>query len=163
MNELSIPELEQLPYLRDLPAEAREKLLAVSHPRQLAQDEILFQEQEPYSGKLYLLQQGTIRIQRSSGEQYDIQPGGFVGLSNYLDKSTYHSTAMALTPARVLEFSENVLKPLESAYPAIADLISRVIAERIRTRSWRTQVATGPLAQPLRTIMKSPCPLATSA
>jgi len=156
MNQSSIPELVNLPLLADLPESDRDHLLAAAQSRHLARDEILFQEGDPYSNRLYLLVHGTLRIQRSDGRQYELQSGEFVGLSNYLDKSAYYSTAIALTPADVLEIDEDVLKQLEADHPPIADLISRMIARRLRTRSWRSQIESGPLAQPVRTIMKSP-------
>ncbi len=156
MNHAFSPELENLPLLRDLPAAGRDSLLASSRQRQLSANAILFQEGDAYTGKLYLLVSGTLRVRRADGDQFDMQPGEFVGLSNYLDKSNYHSTTTALTPVCVLEIPETALKRLEVNYPAIADLISRVIARRIRLRSWRRQVEQGPLAQPVRTIMKSP-------
>ncbi|MDY6979514.1 MAG: DUF294 nucleotidyltransferase-like domain-containing protein [Pseudomonadota bacterium] len=150
------PQLNALPLARDLPAADRHALLAAASERHLTPGEILFHQGESYTGRIYLLLSGEIGIRRENGLQYSTAPGELLGLSNYLDKSAYHSTATALGPVQLLEIADDRLKQLESAYPAIADLISRVIAERIRRRSWRTQVEHGPLAQPVRGIMKSP-------
>lgn len=156
MEQSADSQLGALPLLRDLPAGDRAALQRIATCRRLAPGEILFSQGEGYSGRIYLLLRGEIGIRRQDGMQYPTLPGELVGLSNYLDKSAYHSTATARGPVELLEIPDAALKQLESTHPAIADLISRVIAERIRTRSWRSQVEQGPLARPVRSIMKSP-------
>jgi CBS domain-containing protein len=147
---------DSLPLLGDLPEEARMALRQAASERKLDSGEVLFHQDDAYPKELYLLMDGEIAIRRQDGKQFPVKPGELLGLSNYLDKTAYHSTATALTSARILVIPEATLKQLENSYPAIADAISRIIAERIRTRSWRSQVEQGPLAQPVRNIMKAP-------
>ncbi|MFP3874355.1 MAG: putative nucleotidyltransferase substrate binding domain-containing protein [Thiohalophilus sp.] len=156
MGDPAKTQLNTLPLLRDLPGEDRDALQRVGARHRLEGGAVLFREGDVYPGRLYLLIEGRIGIRRQDGLQFEVAPGELLGLSNYLDKSPYHSTATALTPVELLEIPDAALKQLESSHPAIADLISRTIAERIRTRSWRSQVEQGPLAQPVRSIMKSP-------
>lgn len=156
MNQPADEELTTLPLFRDLPAAERAAIQRAGIEQPLEDGEVLFRQGEAYPGRLYLLMKGRVVIRRQDGVHFETEPGELLGLSNYLDKSAYHSTATASGPVRLLAIEDEALKQLEGNYPAIADRISRVIADRIRTRSWRGQVEHGPLAQPVRNIMKSP-------
>lgn len=156
MNQSADNTLRTLPLFGDLPDPERRALQQAGSEQKLDDGSVLFREDEPYPGRLYLLLAGRVIIRRQGGVQFEALPGELLGLSNYLDKSPYHSTATAAGEVRLLTLSESALKELESRHPAIADRISRIIAERIRHRSWRSQVEHGPLARPVRTTMKSP-------
>jgi len=122
----------------------------------LKDGETLFTAGIPYQHQLYILLDGTIILRRKHAQIITIQPGEFIGLSNYLDKAPYTSTATAKGPASVLRFPEDVFQELEQRYSALSNLVDHTIGKRIRARTTTSHPVSGVMGQPVYTVMTSP-------
>ena len=122
----------------------------------LKDGETLFAAGIPYQHQLYILLDGTIVLHRKHAQIITIQPGEFIGLSNYLDKSPYTSTATAKGDVTVLRFSEDVFQELEQRYIALSNLVDHTIGKRIRARTTTSHAVSGVMGQPVYTVMTSP-------
>jgi len=152
--------LSRAPLFAALDRADRERLAAAAETVTLAPGGMVFHSGQPYGACVHLLVEGRIEVQRPDGSSELLEPGAVLGLANYLDQSPYGSTAIARTPVRLLRIPDPALRALEHERPALADAISRALAERIRRRAVRP-VPGGVLAEPVRHAMKAP--LATCA
>ena len=156
MNSLSAHQLQQFKAFNELSIEDCEALLAIGQAQHMQKGETLFHKHDNYTGSLFLVYSGKIEVQRPGGEIITAAAGDFIGLSNYIDKSPFNATAIAQSDVDVLVFPETPLTALEQSRPAIADTISRIITKRIRQRGYPHRIESGPLAEPVRTVMTSP-------
>ena len=122
----------------------------------LKDGETLFAAGIPYQHQLYILLDGTIVLHRKHGQIITIQPGEFIGLSNYLDKAPYTSTARAKGDTTVLRFSADAFQQLEQRYGALSNLVDHTIGKRIRARTTTSHAVSGVMGQPVYTVMTSP-------
>ncbi|NNF96536.1 MAG: CBS domain-containing protein, partial [Halobacteria archaeon] len=116
----------------------------------------LFAAGVPYQHQLYVLLDGIITIQRKHGQVNPLQPGEFIGLSNYLDKSPYTATAVAEGDCTILRFTDNVFHKLEQRYSELSHLVDHIIGKRIRNRTTTSHPVSGVMGQPVYTVMTSP-------
>ncbi len=131
-------------------------LLEHGQPLTLKNGETLFTAGIPYQRQLYILLDGTITLHRKHAQTLTIQPGEFIGLSNYLDKTPFASTAIASGNATVLRFTEEVFQDLEQRYSALSNLVDHTIGKRIRARTVSSHPVSGVMGQPVYTVMTSP-------
>ena len=122
----------------------------------LKDGETLFAAGIPYQHQLYILLDGSIVLHRKHGQIITIQPGEFIGLSNYLDKAPYTSTARAKGDTTVLRFSADAFQQLEQRYGALSNLVDHTIGKRIRARTTTSHAVSGVMGQPVYTVMTSP-------
>ena len=159
---LDTPPLDPLEILletRSFAGLEREPLQALvdSAARQVfSSGETLYWAGEPFRGVVYIPYTGKLLMRRSNGEESEIQPGDFIGLANYLDNAPYASTVYAMTRSKVLAVPAEDLRRLERQYPELFNVLSRVIANKLRERSPNRGITTGALAQSALSAMKSP-------
>ena len=122
----------------------------------LKDGEPLFSAGIPYQHRLYILLDGSITLQRKHAQVITIKPGEFIGLSNYLDKAPYTSTAIASGDTTVLQFPETVFQQLEQRYSALSNLVDHTIGKRIRARTTTSHTVSGVMGQAVYTVMTSP-------
>jgi CBS domain-containing protein len=122
----------------------------------LKDGETLFAAGIPYQHQLYILLDGTIVLHRKHAQIITIQPGEFIGLSNYLDKAPYTSTARAKGDTTVLRFSAETFQQLEQRYTTLSNLVDHTIGKRIRARTTTSHAVSGVMGQPVYTVMTSP-------
>lgn len=122
----------------------------------LQEGETLFAAGIPYQHQLYILLEGSIILRRKHAQTITIQPGEFIGLSNYLDKAPYTSTAIASGNATVLRFSETQFRELEQRYSTLSNLVDHTIGKRIRARTTTSHPVSGVMGQPVYSVMTSP-------
>ncbi len=135
---------------------ALEALIVKSKVHKLNPGDVLFRPGDEYRNTIFIPYLGTMRLRRKTGREDEVLPGEFIGLANYLDNATYASTAIATTPARVLEVSAEEFHILERDHPSLFDALNRTIAKKLRERSPERGITSGILAQPVTNIMKSP-------
>ena len=151
-----IARLAQTPTFADIDAAVIEALVARSERQTLVNGGILFARGIPYQQQLYILLEGRIALRKEEGPEVIFQPGEFIGLSNYLDKSAYAATAVADGNCIILRLNENDFAALEKQYPQLANLVDSIIARRIRARLTTSRAVRGVMGQPVYTIMTSP-------
>ena len=151
-----IARLAETPTFTGIDAAVIEALLMRSERQTLVNGGILFARGIPYQQHLYILLEGRIALRTEGGPAVTYQPGEFIGLSNYLDKSAYTATAVANGNCILLRLNEKDFADLEKQYPQLAGLVDRIIAQRIRARLTTSRAVRGVMGQPVYTVMTSP-------
>jgi len=162
MNKSSADEFSPLAMLagtrsfREVDPQALQAFVAASATRGVRAGEALFRAGDAYNDRVYVLFRGEMLMRRPGGEELDVQRGDFLGLANYLDRQPHSSSAVAQSNVSVLEVPAAVLHDLEQAHPSLFNALNRIVAEKLRERRPDRQVASGVLAEPVSTVMKSP-------
>ncbi|MFW6277843.1 MAG: putative nucleotidyltransferase substrate binding domain-containing protein [Halorhodospira sp.] len=143
---------------------ALEALLARGRVRCLQPGESLFHLGDPDRDLLYILYTGRIDLIDAHSVITSQEPVTLLALSSYFDNEPYSLTARAARPSQVIEVPFEDVRELEQHYPALADTLSRVIADRIRANSWQHRGSpTGALSQQARSVMTTPLTYRTPA
>jgi len=153
---LNPQQLQTTDIFSTLPITVIQALLDKSTPQYLSDNDIIFRTGDNYKQAIYIVYQGTIARHENTGQIKDIDNGGILGLSNYLDHSPYSVTATAKTKTTLLCINHSDLQHLELDHPALANLFNTLIAQRIKKYSIASHAVAGPLSHLVRSVMKSP-------
>ena len=128
--------LQQIPYLRSLPAVERTSLARVSRIRKLSRGAFLFVEGDAPQG-IFLILTGRIKLVRTSDEgreQVLHEEGAGVTLAEVpvFDGGGYVGSAIAVEDAEVLCVPKDALLPALDRCPGSALAVIRILAARIR-------------------------------
>ncbi|HKJ76199.1 MAG TPA: DUF294 nucleotidyltransferase-like domain-containing protein, partial [Gammaproteobacteria bacterium] len=156
MGPLDPKALAETPTFQGLDMALLQAIIDRSSPRSLAAGEALYTASTPYQHEVYIVYGGRIELRRPGEQPYQVGPGAFIGLSNYLDASPYLSTTYVLDDAVVLVLPDADLEELERQFPQLESVVNRFIAERLRSWNPTRQAVSGNLAQAVRNIMKAP-------
>ena len=122
--------------LEAIPADDRQRVLAVARRRRFARDEVVFHEGD-VGDSLHLIESGIFAVQVAvpSGESLTLNvlsPGGFFGeMALLADQRPRRRTATvrALAAGQTLTIDETAFESLRRAFPAVG-------ATRRRSRRW---------------------------
>ena len=153
---LNPQQLQTTDIFSTLPITVIQALLDKSTPQYLSDNDIIFRSGDNYKQAIYIVYQGTIARHENTGQIKDIDNGGILGLSNYLDHSPYSVTATAKTKTTLLCINHSDLQHLELDHPTLANLFNTLIAQRIKKHSIASHAVAGPLSHLVRSVMKSP-------
>ncbi|MBK1726288.1 putative nucleotidyltransferase substrate binding domain-containing protein [Halorhodospira neutriphila] len=137
--------------------EVLEALLARGRVRSLQPGEVLFHLGDPDRDLLYIVYEGRVDLIDAQSVVTSQEPVALLALSSYFDDEPYTLTARAARPTQVIEVPFDDVRALEQDHPALADTLSRIIADRIRANSWQHRGSpTGALSQQARSVMTTP-------
>ena len=131
------------PLLASLPPEATQRLLEGARRRTFHRREVLVHEGD-VADSLHLVQSGRLAVQVSlpSGQVASlriIKAGDHFGELALLDRPDPHrsATIIALEPSQTLSISSATFRRLRSEHPAVQDLLTQALAERVEELSRR--------------------------
>ena len=152
--------LAQTRSFKDLDRQTLEVLVAAADTYRIEAGTALFREGEPFGGVVYILYDGVMRQERSTGFHCEVHQGDFLALANYVDRSPFRSTVRAVGDSVVLGLAADTLEQLERNYPSLFNCLNRIITHKLRALVPARDINRGVLAQPVRTIMNRPvtCP-----
>lgn len=148
--------LAQSNTFRDLNPMMLDRLLEDGDHRALIDGDVLFRADQAYTEEIYVIIAGEVLIQRVDGQTYSIGPGDFVGLSSFLDKAPYSSTAFCQGRVDLLVLSDKTFHNVKKDFPDLSSAVNRSIADRIRRWNPGRRGTTGVLIQPVRSFMTVP-------
>ena len=153
---VSVEDLRQIPLFADLSAPELQQIASCLTPVVLRPDDLLFRAGEAFNGAMHILQRGDLELRHKQGAVLMPEAGEVIGLTQYLDRTPYDSTATALTAVQLLALPAAEPHAIEAKCPALFNAINRLIVERIRGHGTPRQFTSRVLALPARSFMKSP-------
>jgi len=124
---------EQVPTLAVLGKNALRVLAIGAETRNLPSGSVLF-----YAGELadggYVVQQGSILLEPGApleGEEITVGPGTLIGELALLTDMVSPATAIAKEPTTVIRISRNLFRKTLEGFPAAAQKLHAMIAERL--------------------------------
>ncbi len=137
-------------------------LVAHGRLRRLKTGEVIFRYGDPDHNLLYIVYEGRVELSWPTGEIASRDAVTLLGLSSYFDNEPYSLTATAARPTTIIEVPFDKVRELEDSYPALADTLSHVIAERIRAGTHSRTTVSGVLALPVSSVMNTPLTYCTA-
>ena len=152
--------------LEPVPEQALEQLLRIATPGpELAAGDVLYDEGDPYRGRVYLVDAGVFELTRTGRAPRQAPAGYFMGLSSYFSDSPFTARATALEQSRVMLLDAAALRDLERDQPALAAAFDRFIRASLEQRRVDTGDPAAAVNVPVASVMSSPlrtCPVDTS-
>lgn len=129
--------LHAFPFFADVDEPTFAELVAGSHSRHYAKDEVLFFDGEPCKG-LFLVQSGAVKIFKlnDSGREQIIhiqRPGDAVAELPLFDNGPYPASAAAMDDAVVLFIPKTTFHDLLARHPQLGQTIIAALAKRLRS------------------------------
>lgn len=107
-----------------------ERVLAAGTPLTLPQGWSPISEQTP-ADKAYLITDGEVSVRRGGSEVATLGPGSIVGESAIVNHTLRSATVVALTPLRVVHFTNERLSTLIEDVPAFGQAVAAASQRRI--------------------------------
>jgi CRP-like cAMP-binding protein len=133
---------ERVPTFAALGAQALRILAIGAETKRLQSGAVLF-----YAGELtdggYLVQEGALLLEpgtSNEGKQFTAGPGTLVGELALLTNIVCPATAIAKEPTVVIRISRSLFKKMLEGYPAAAETLRDVMAERLN--SWERELGS---------------------
>jgi CRP-like cAMP-binding protein len=138
---------EQVPTLAVLGKPALRVLAIGAETRQLPSGAVLF-----YAGELadggYIVQQGSLVLEPAtpaSGKDYSVGPGTLLGELALLTDTVSPVTAIAREPTVLIRISRSLFRKMLEGYPAAAQRMRDIMAERVDAWSRELSAVKGAL------------------
>jgi len=144
------------PTFRDVSHETIKALVDKSTLLLLPAGKTLFHVGESFHQVVYTLIEGEVVKLGPSNRERLMGPGEFIGLANYIDQHDYLASAHTVKQTSLLVTESGVLNRLEHSRQDFFDVVSRIIAGKLRERNPDRSISAGVLAQPVTRVMKSP-------
>ena len=129
--------------LSSLDDDQRAAVLALTHPRDYAQGEVLVHEGDP-AESLHLVESGrlTVRVSTVEGDSATLNilgPGDYFGELSLMDRNNPVRTAtiVALEPTRTRQLSASAFRDLRASHRAVEQLLLVLLAHRVDELSAR--------------------------
>ena len=133
---------EQVPTFAVLGKQALRILAIGAETKNLPSGAVLF-----YAGELadagYVVQEGSLLLEpgtMSEGKEFTVGPGTLVGELALLTDMVCPATAIAREPTVVVRISRSLFKKMLEGYPAAAEKLRDVMAERLN--AWERELGT---------------------
>lgn len=123
--------LQQTDFLRLLPRETLEKLVASSRDVTLGPGQELFHEGDP-GRAMYVVLEGRMGVRKGEKEIAEGGPGNYYGEMALIESKVRSATVYALEPTRLLEITEDQFKAHVTTSPGALMAMMKTISSRSR-------------------------------
>jgi CRP/FNR family cyclic AMP-dependent transcriptional regulator len=121
--------LRDVPLFSDLDTRSLEAISVLAREVELPADQILMLEGEP-GDALYVIVDGTVRIERGDRTVRSMTAGGFLGEIALLDHRPRTATATCVTDCRLLVLQQHEFDRLVETFPSVHRRVRATIARR---------------------------------
>lgn len=136
--------LQQFPLLRSLPVEVLERLTGLVSTRSFAKREVVLQKASVSKSLCFLIEGRLQGIDFTpDGREvglYFIDPGGYFAELAMIDDQPQPEHVIANSASQVLFVPSAAIRPLLFSTPAMAEIVCRRLAERVRTQVVQRQI-----------------------
>ena len=124
--------LGRVPLFADVPADVLARLAGMAEERQVPVGTALTHEGR-HEGWFYVIQSGSVLIERSGRPLNTLGPGDFFGSIALVDAGPRTATAIAEAPSRVLAISNEQFRKLLDDSPELRDAILAAADHNLQT------------------------------
>ncbi len=118
--------------------------------------QVLFQQNDVYTGSLYVIDDGTIELRRNGETPVMLGKNDVLGLDCLFDQLPCRATATATSQVKLAALSDAQLSEVEQDRPELFQAMQRLLTNRMRSQASRRQTVSGVWLMPARSVMKSP-------
>jgi CRP/FNR family transcriptional regulator, cyclic AMP receptor protein len=126
---VDVSALKNTPLFADVPEEALAKVATFATLESAVEGKTIIRE-GGYSNDFYVIEDGTVKVEREGEHLADLGPGDVFGEQGLLEKQERSATVTATSPVRLIKIEHWELARMKSAMPDVVDELQRKVEER---------------------------------
>ena len=126
---MDVSALKNTPLFADVPDDALAKVATFATLESVAEGKVIIRE-GGYSNDFYVIEDGTVKVEREGDHLADLGPGDVFGEQGLLEKQERSATVTATTPVRLIRIEHWELARMRQAMPDVVDKLRRRVEER---------------------------------
>ena len=126
---MDVSALKNTPLFADVPDEALTKVATFATLESVAEGTTNIRE-GGYSNDFYVIDDGTVKVEREGEHLADLGPGDIFGEQGLLVKQERSATVTATSPARLIKIEHWELSRMRQSMPEVVEQLRKKIEER---------------------------------
>ena len=126
---MDVSALKNTPLFADVPEEALTKVATFATLESAMEGKVLIRE-GGYSNDFYVIEDGTVKVEREGEHIADLGPGDVFGEQGLLEKQARSATVTATSPVRLIKIEHWELQRMKKKLPEVYEKIANLAAER---------------------------------
>ena len=126
---MDVSALKSTPLFANVPDDALGKVATFATLESVAEGKTIIRE-GGFSNDFYVIEDGTVRVEREGEHLADLGPGDVFGEQGLLEKQERSATVVATSPVRLIRIEHWELSRMRQAMPEVVEELARKVAER---------------------------------
>jgi CRP/FNR family cyclic AMP-dependent transcriptional regulator len=126
---VDVSALKNAPLFADVPDEALSKVATFATLESVADGKTIIRE-GGFSNDFYVIDDGTVKVEREGDHVADLGPGDVFGEQGLLERQARSATVIATSPVRLIKIEHWELARMRQAMPEVVEELQRKVEER---------------------------------
>ena len=126
---MDVSALKNTPLFADVPDDALTKVATFATLESAVEGKTIIRE-GGYSNDFYVIEDGTVKVEREGEHLADLGPGDVFGEQGLLEKQERSATVTATSPVRLIKIEHWELARMKQAMPEVVEELQRKVEER---------------------------------
>jgi CRP/FNR family cyclic AMP-dependent transcriptional regulator len=126
---VDVSALKNAPLFADVPDDALSKVATFATLESVADGKTIIRE-GGYSNDFYIIEDGTVKVEREGEQLAELGPGDVFGEQGLLEKQARSATVVATSPVRLIRIEHWELARMRQAMPEVVEQLRRKVEER---------------------------------
>lgn len=126
---MDVSALKNAPLFADVPDDALSKVATFATLESVAEGKTIIRE-GGYSNDFYVIDDGTVRVEREGEQVAELGPGDVFGEQGLLEKQARSATVVATSPVRLIKIEHWELARMRQSMPEVVEELRRKVEER---------------------------------
>ena len=128
---MDVSALKNTPLFANVPDEALAKVATFATLESTAEGKVIIRE-GGYSNDFYVIEDGTVKVEREGDHLADLGPGDVFGEQGLLEKQERSATVTATSPVRLIKIEHWELSRMRQSMPEVVGELRRQVEARSR-------------------------------
>ena len=126
---MDVSALKSTPLFADVPDEALNKVATFASLESVAEGKTIIHE-GGYSNDFYVIDEGTVEVQREGEKVAELGPGDVFGEQGLLEKQARSASVVATSPVRLIKIEHWELSRMRQSMPEVVEELRRKVEQR---------------------------------
>ena len=126
---MDVSSLKNTPLFADVEDEKLSKVATFASLESAAEGKTIIRE-GGYSNDFYIIEDGTVKVEREGEHLADLGPGDFFGEQGLLEKQARGASVIATSPVRLIKIEHWELARMKQAMPEVVGQLRTKVEER---------------------------------
>lgn len=126
---MDVSALKNAPLFADVADDALSKVATFATLESVAEGKTIIRE-GGYSNDFYVIDDGTVRVEREGEQVAELGPGDVFGEQGLLEKQARSATVVATSPVRLIKIEHWELARMRQSMPEVVEELRRKVEER---------------------------------
>jgi len=126
---VDVSALKHTPLFAEVPEEALSKVATFATLESVAEGKTIIRE-GGYSNDFYVIDDGTVKVEREGEHLADLGPGDVFGEQGLLEKQERSATVIATSPVRLIKIEHWELSRMRQSMPEVVEQLRKRVEER---------------------------------